>query len=170
MDLCAAFRVGDDLGDATSFVGKPADQLSIVTTKPVVRRAHGEPGLHLHGLVFSQGFRASQHQILLVPGLWVLGFKLQLSSWFGTTLRYRCRLVWQVQSIWITKTAERSSWNFWNRKGLQQILLQFTTKIAVFFFQWLIKLVLFIFIWWWSDRFYQPEGFCLSISIPKGKY
>lgn len=109
MDLRAAFRVGDDLGDATSSVGKPADQLSIVTTKPVVRRAHGEPGLHLHGLVFSRGFCASQHQILLVPGLWVLGFKLQLSSWFGTTLRYRCCLVWQVQNIQIPKTAERSS-------------------------------------------------------------
>lgn len=112
MDLRAAFRVGDDLGDATSSVGKPADQLSIVTTKPVVRRAHGEPGLHLHGLVFSWGFCASQHQILLMPGLWVLGFKLQLSSWFGTTLRYRCCLVWQVQNIQIPKTAERSSWNF----------------------------------------------------------
>lgn len=76
MYLPEALRVGADLGYETSFIGEaaelPPDQLSIALAKPMVRRAPSEPGLWLCGflcpcgLIFSWGFHASQHRILLV--------------------------------------------------------------------------------------------------------
>lgn len=63
MDLPAALRVSGDLGDEIRFIGEAAelspDQLNIAIAKPVVRRAHVDPGLCVRGLVFSWSFHAS---------------------------------------------------------------------------------------------------------------
>lgn len=79
-----------------------------------------------------------------------------------------CCITWQVKNICIPE-AEENSWNVWNRKGLNQILLRFTMEIdGVFLVADKVGFIYFYLMFKW--QILSAWRFSSSISIPTGKY